>query len=199
MTRLHYVFCALLVVTSSAVLAEEGNLTLAANGASQFTIVRPADASPSQVYAAEEIQRFTNEMTGAQLPIISDDQPLPAKAILLGVTRHTETVLGEAPELGKLGEDGCRIVTQLPHLLIIGSPVRGTLYGVYDMARKKGWGQIQPSTAKVQEGYQWYDVATWTPEADQYLWVGPGLFEKNGGQSAIEAVYVDRFELTRVE
>ena len=114
MTRLHYVFCALLVVTSSAVLAEEGNLTLAANGASQFTIVRPADASPSQVYAAEEIQRFTNEMTGAQLPIISDDQPLPAKAILLGVTRHTETVLGEAPELGKLGEDGdfhfiCRI------------------------------------------------------------------------------------------
>jgi hypothetical protein len=71
--------------------------------------------------------------------------------------------------------------------------------GVYDMARKKGWGQIQPGTAQVQDGYQWYDVATWTPEADQYLWVGPGLFEKDGGQSAIEAAYVDRFELTRVE
>jgi hypothetical protein len=71
--------------------------------------------------------------------------------------------------------------------------------GVYDTARKKGWGQIQPSTAEVQDGYQWYDVATWTPEADQYLWVGPGTFKKDGGRSAIEAVYVDRFELTRVE
>ncbi len=71
--------------------------------------------------------------------------------------------------------------------------------GVYDTARNKSWGQIQPNTAAVQEGYQWYDVATWTPEADQYLWVGPGPFMKDGGRSAIEAVHVDRFELTRVE
>jgi hypothetical protein len=71
--------------------------------------------------------------------------------------------------------------------------------GVYDAARKKDWGQIQPNTAAVQGGYQWYDVATWTPEADQFLWVGPGPFNKDGGQSAIEAVYVDRFELTRVD
>ena len=118
MKTYHRVACVLvsiLAVTSSAVLAEEGNLTLAANGASQFTIVRPADASPSQVYAAEEMQRFTKEMTGAQLPIIADDQPLPAKAILLGVTRHTETVLLEAPDLDKLGDDGFRIVTRPPH------------------------------------------------------------------------------------
>jgi len=42
-------------------------------------------------------------------------------------------------------------------------------------------------------------VATWTPEAGQYLWVGPGVFSKDGGQSAINALYVDKFELTRVE
>jgi hypothetical protein len=71
--------------------------------------------------------------------------------------------------------------------------------GVYDTRRKKGWGQIQPSTAQVQDGYQWYDVATWAPEAGQYVWVGPGVFPKEGGRSAIEAVFVDRFELTRVQ
>jgi len=49
MSRLHRVFFALLMLTNSAVFAEESGLTLAANGASQFTIVRPADASPSQV------------------------------------------------------------------------------------------------------------------------------------------------------
>ena len=95
MSRLHHVFSALLILTSSTVLAEESGLTLAANGASHFPIVRPVDASPSQVYAAKELQRLAKEMTGAQLPIIADDQPLPAKAILLGVTRHTETVLPE--------------------------------------------------------------------------------------------------------
>ena len=70
--------------------------------------------------------------------------------------------------------------------------------GVYDMDRKKGWGQIQPQTTDVQDGYQWYDVATWMPESKQYIWVGPGMFDNNGGQSAIKAVYVDQFELTRV-
>jgi hypothetical protein len=70
--------------------------------------------------------------------------------------------------------------------------------GVYDMARKKGWGQIQPSTAAVGEGYQWFDVATWAPETQQYLWVGPGVF-KDGGPSAIKAIHIDRFELVRAE
>ncbi len=137
MDRLCHVLSALLIVTSAAG-AEENTLPLAANGVSQFTIVRPLEASPSQVYAAEELQRFTREMTGAELPILGDDQPLPARAILLGVTRHTETVLGEAPDLGKLGDDGFRIVTRPPHLLIVGSPVRGTLYGVYELLEKYG-------------------------------------------------------------
>jgi hypothetical protein len=70
--------------------------------------------------------------------------------------------------------------------------------GVYDLDRKKGLGQIQPQTTGVQDGYQWYDVATWTPELQQYIWVGPGVFDKNSGQSSIKAVYVDQFELTRV-
>ena len=266
MSRLYHVFSALLMLTSSAVLAEESGLPLAVNAASQFTIVRPADASPSQVYAAEEMQRFTKEMTGAQLPIIADDQPLPAKAILLGVTRHTDYLaklrkqledcppISQSPTVGQrhadrlviedrmisLGrqgewgervpddeaEDGFAIKLFNTHyewclqwhvnptvfepdaryklrvrVRVAKSDREGNAFwaGVYDMARKKGWGQIQPSTAEVQEGYQWYDVATWAPEADQYLWVGPGPFKKDGGQSAIEAVYVDRFELSRVE
>jgi hypothetical protein len=56
MSRLCHAFSALLILTSSAVLAEESSLSLASNGASQFTIVRPADASPSRVYAADGIR-----------------------------------------------------------------------------------------------------------------------------------------------
>ena len=138
MSRFCYVFVGLLMFVSFSASAEERGIPLTADGRSQFAIVLPANASPSQAYAAEELQRFTEEMTGVELPILADDQPLPAKAILLGVTRHTEAVLGSAPDLGKLGDDGFRLVTKPPHLLIIGSPVRGTLYGVYELLEKYG-------------------------------------------------------------
>ena len=138
MSRLCNGLFALLILATGAAGAEESGFSIAANTSSQFVIVHPTDASPSVVYAAQELQRFTKEMTGAQLPITTDDQPLPAKAILIGVTRHTQTVLGAAPDLGKLGDDGFRIVTRGPHLLIVGSPVRGTLYGVYELLEKYG-------------------------------------------------------------
>ncbi|NUQ01303.1 MAG: hypothetical protein HUU35_15765, partial [Armatimonadetes bacterium] len=71
--------------------------------------------------------------------------------------------------------------------------------GVYDTARKKGWGEARATTAKVKPGYQWYDLATWTPEGQQYVWVGPGVFDlKGGAKSAIEALYVDQFEFVKV-
>lgn len=136
MARLCCAFTALLMLTSSAALAQESGLTLAAKSASPFTIVCPADASPSQSYAAEELQRFVRQMTGAEVPIATDDQPLPPQAILLGVTRHTEQVLGAPPESSELGDDGFRLVTRAPHLLVLGSPVRGTLYGVYELLER---------------------------------------------------------------
>jgi len=70
--------------------------------------------------------------------------------------------------------------------------------GVYDAARKEGVGQIAPTTAEAKDGYQWYDVTTWTPEEGQFIWVGPGQFDKKSGESsAIKAVFIDRFELLR--
>ena len=76
-------------------------------GASNYVIVHPANSSPSQIYAAKELQSFTRQMTGATLPIVTDDASLPAAAILLGETRHTAAVLGETlPPEGKKGGDG---------------------------------------------------------------------------------------------
>lgn len=138
MCRPPLVLFAILILTSFWTFAAASDLTLVEGASSDYTIVCAADASPSQVYAAEELQRFAREMTGARLPIVKDDQPLPAKAILLGGTQHTEAVLGAATELDQLGDDGFRLVTRSPHLLVIGSPVRGTLYGVYELLEKFG-------------------------------------------------------------
>jgi hypothetical protein len=133
------------------------NLTLATRGQpATCTIVRPANASPSQLHAAEEFQRFTEQMTGVKMPIITDDAPLPKSAILLGATRHNAQILGSPVNLKSLGDDGFRLLCRPPHLLILGGPVRGTLYGVYELLEQFG-------------GCRWY--ASWhsvIPRLDEW-------------------------------
>lgn len=125
------------IVTPVALNAQE--LPLATRGVpAAYAIVRPVEASPSQCHAAEELQRFTERMTGVKLPIVTDDAPLPERAVLLGGTRHTAAVLGAAADLSALGEDGFRIVARPPYLLILGNPRRGTLYGVYEVLERFG-------------------------------------------------------------
>ena len=112
-------------------------LTLATRGQpALYSIVKPAVASPSQQYAAEELQKFTEQMTGVKLPIVTDEAPLPGQAILLGNT--TEKLLGAPADLAALGEDGFRLKTCASHLLVMGGPARGTLYGVYELLERFG-------------------------------------------------------------
>jgi hypothetical protein len=118
--------------------AKPTKVFILAGQAAAYTIVRPADASPSQIYAAEELQKFTEQMTGVKLSIVGDDGPLPERAVLLGVTRHTAALLGGPADLKALGDDGFRLKTCPPHLLILGGPVRGTLYGVYETHERFG-------------------------------------------------------------
>ena len=107
-------------------------LVLAERGAPPaYTIVVPEKASPSQRYAAEELRDFTEQMTGVKLPIATDAAPLPAKAILLGKTKYTNV-------RADVGTDGFRLVARPPHLLVIGSRERGTLYGVYELLERFG-------------------------------------------------------------
>jgi len=117
-----------------------GDIVLAERGASaEYTIVLPSKASPSQKYAAEELRDFTERMTGVKLPIATDAAPLPEKAILLGETKYTERLAGRiAPGAPKRGADGFRLVARPPHLLVVGSPERGTLYGVYEILERFG-------------------------------------------------------------
>lgn len=70
--------------------------------------------------------------------------------------------------------------------------------GVYSPVNRKGRGGVEPRTEKVGDGYAWYDVATWVPAPDEYLWIGPGRFNADG-KSAINGVYVDKIRIVRVD
>ena len=122
----------------SEIPAQPASVPLVRGQASDYIIVRPRDSSPSQLYAAEELQAFVEKLTGAILPIATDAEALPAKAIVLGVTRFTASLLGSQPAINELGVDGFRLCVKPPHVLVIGSPVRGTLYGVYELLERYG-------------------------------------------------------------
>lgn len=114
----------------AAVPSAPAPLIVAEGGKSNYTIVVPEKASPSVEHAAKELQHFLAEMTGATLPIRSDHEPMPPQAILLGPNRYLETLDSKIDLVG-LGAEGYHLRTVGPHLVIAGSSVRGTLYGVY--------------------------------------------------------------------
>ena len=72
----------IVILVSAFVLGVSGaNLTLTQNGKSDYTIVIGAEASPSERHAAQELQSFLEQISGARLPISTEMRP---KMVLVG-------------------------------------------------------------------------------------------------------------------
>jgi hypothetical protein len=111
-------------------------LTLAANGQSRYRIVLPAQAIPSERYAADELQRYLEWISGAKLPIVTDAEPPQSCEILLGDNAHLRR-LRLRVNANVLGTDGFALRTRGRSLIIAGGRPRGTLNGVYGLLEEK--------------------------------------------------------------
>lgn len=112
-------------------------ITLVEKGKSKYTIVIAAQASPSEHRAAEELQRFLFEMSGAKLPVIDDRKMVRGPLVLLGdsaALRRRKL----AVELDRAGAEGFVIQTAGSDLVIAGGRQRGTMYGVYTFLDQLG-------------------------------------------------------------
>lgn len=178
--------------------------------AADSTVVVPAKASESQLYAARELTNYIARTTGVALPIQRDTKPKPARAILLGETAYTAAALGSLSEADRtrIGTDGFRIKVCGDDLVIYGSDKRGTLYGVYEVLEKfagckwySSWTEIVPRLTRVAlpDGYDdtqtpafvyrepyWYDMIHNPDFAARSRANGPGegLKPKHGGPVA---------------
>ncbi len=92
----------------------------------KYVIVYAADHSESEQTAVEELAKYLNMITGAEFPIVTDDTPAAEHEIVVGFCDRDGCAADE-----KLGTDGFTIKTDAARLLILGSEVRGALYGVY--------------------------------------------------------------------
>ena len=104
--------------------------SLVNNQKSTYKIVLPAGATDSQKKAASELNYFLKQISGANLPIITDDKPATGPEIILGENRRLKK-LNTDIDFDKLGPDGFTIRSIDDNLVIAGDSTNGTLYGVY--------------------------------------------------------------------
>ena len=108
--------------------------TLAESGQTDYTILIPADASEPVQYAAEELQLYVSEATGAVLPVATDDTvaaDLNGKYVSIGKTSLLRVADFDI-DYDALNVDGYVVRTRNECVFIDGYRGSGTLYGTYD-------------------------------------------------------------------
>lgn len=107
------------------------SLQLAANGKSRYVISVPRDAIPAENTAAQELQKYLQQVTGAKLAITTEGAvPESAPQLLVGQGTRVKRLLPRQ-NWAALGKDGIVIKSVGKHLVLAGGRPRGSLYAVY--------------------------------------------------------------------
>ncbi len=106
--------------------------------AASLNIVQPAGAGETELFAAQELQRYLKQITGENPPIIAQ-APADAACLILDKPEGAEQAL--------LGEEGYILRTRNDDLLLLGGGKRGTLYAVYDFLERLGCRWYYPDQA----------------------------------------------------
>lgn len=115
---------------------------------SGHTIVLARDASPSEQRAANELQRFLFEMTGARLPIVTDKQTVQGPMLLVGRSEAVERLRVPIP-WDRLGAEGFALRSEGEHTIIAGGRQRGTMYAVYEFLERLGCRWYTPEFSRI--------------------------------------------------
>jgi len=106
-------------------------------GKTDYVIVVGADASESQRWAAEELQHWLKEVSGADFPVRSDDAPAGKHEIIVGFNRHAQALLGLAVGPPKDSDESFTYRNAGPSIVIWGGKQRGTMYGVMTFLQRE--------------------------------------------------------------
>lgn len=126
MKRFYSIYLLLLAATALSSMAE-AELLLAEGGEARAAILVGRDASPAERYAAEELQRFLGEISGASFALVASADEAGGLALIdVGNTTAKLPLPGEA-----YGGEEYHLRTLDNALVIAGGRPRGVLYGVY--------------------------------------------------------------------
>ncbi|MBE6892193.1 MAG: DUF4838 domain-containing protein [Ruminococcaceae bacterium] len=106
----------------------DSTLKLVVDGVSDYVIVRGENAYVSEVTASTELQKYLKQISGVEIPIVTDSTEPVAKEIVVGKTNREADGEFNRDELGK---EGFIIKSTGSKLWLVGGELRGTLYSVY--------------------------------------------------------------------
>ena len=110
-------------------------ILLTENGSSRYSILLPANATAYEKKAAQVLQNYLMQISGAALPIIPANQHRSPYEIVLGQNERIDELSTDI-NYPSLKEDGFIIKTDSSRLIIAGGNEKGTLYGVYSFLEK---------------------------------------------------------------
>ncbi len=120
------------------------------NGKSDYIIVLSESASPSERYAADELQKTVKKMSGCTLPIVLASTVPQTKRIFIGQSDLTTPLIQDV-DIKSMGDEEFLIRTIGEDLLIIGGHKRGTMYGVFTFLENLGCRWYTADVIKIPE------------------------------------------------
>jgi len=146
--NMRLILCLLVLISSyGSTFAVE----LSKDGKTTCVIVLAADAIPSERTAAEQLQKYLQEVTGASFQIAEESGVPPGRPrIFVGAGAEVKKLLPDV-DWAALGSDGVVIKAVGPDIVLAGGRPRGTLYSVFQF--------LEDSV-----GCRW-----WTPSAQTIL------------------------------
>lgn len=149
---MRFLACSVCLFGFALAVAAADELTLSSDGKSDYVIVLPAKPSAVERTAAQELQQYLAEMSGATLPVVAETEvPEAARRLVVGDSSLTRKLLpGFDPT--QLAPDAIVIKSVGHDLVLVGHPRRGTLYAVYtlleDVLGVRWWTQTETRIPK---------------------------------------------------
>lgn len=108
-------------------------------------IVIPDPASPTERFAAQELQHFIERLTGSTLPVQSETNRWPADSFLVGRCAVSTSLLARlAHPVRDIQDDSFLLEPGPDGLHLLGGGDRGTLYAVYAFLERQGCRWYEP-------------------------------------------------------
>ncbi len=104
-------------------------LTLVSEGNTEYVIVYGENATPTEKASALEIQNYLKQISGVEVPVVTDATTPAEKEIVVGKTNREADGDFNREELTS---DGFVIKTSDSKLWLVGGGDRGTIYSVYE-------------------------------------------------------------------
>lgn len=118
------------------------------DGQTDYTIVIPDKAIPSEITASKEIQTYLKQIAGVDLKVVKASDYESGSMIAVGFNDKLPASL-QVAKYGTLGEEELIIDSDGKTLLLAGGRPRGTLYAVYEYLDQLGVRWYTPRYTKV--------------------------------------------------